>query len=158
MKKALLAAAAVIAMVTGAAAQKTMDNTDNNEKDTYWWYECSVTKVTPPDKSDRDPSYKVMVYLNAKTNDIVKIAHTLRSGKEIVRNDQYTVGDDGIGKTTKGASFWFGIYNKNPNLAMGGTFGWLDSGQAVYQELQFDKRTKGKTRPIQEMWSVCHQV
>lgn len=154
MKKALLAAAAVIAMVTGAAAQKTMDNTDNNEKDTYWWYECSVTKVTPPDKGDKDPTYKVNLYLDASDNNFVKVVHTLRSGKEVSRSDQYAVGDDGIFINKNGASTWIGTHVKNRNLAMVGIFGLLN-GKLVYNELQF---VNGKKVPILEVNSVCHQI
>jgi hypothetical protein len=154
MRKYLLAATAAIAMVTGAAAQ-TMDDTENNAKKTYWWYECSVAKVTPPDKGDKDPGYKINLYLDTQDNSFVKVVHTTRSGKEYNRADQYTVKDGDNTTNKKGASTWFGVNIKEPNLSMGGIFGKLPNGQLVYNEVLF--RT-GKKGPVMELNSVCHQI
>jgi hypothetical protein len=155
MKKALLAAAAAIAMVAGAAAQTMDGTTSSKESDkTYWWYECSVTKVTPPDKGDKDPTYKANLYLDASDNNFVRVVHTLRSGKEVSRSDQYAVGDDGIFINKNGASTWIGTHVKNRNLAMVGIFGLLNE-KLVYNELQF---VNGKKVPILEVNSVCHQI
>src|SRR5262249_37651760 len=124
MKKTLLAAVAAIAMVAGAAAQTMDGKAGVNESDkTYWWYECSVAKITPAEK-DNDPVYKINVYLDAADNSFVKVVHTTRSGKEVSRADQYTANVE-ISKTDKGASTWFGVHNKNRNLSMGGIFGVL---------------------------------
>jgi hypothetical protein len=154
MKKALLAATAAIAMVAGAAAQTMDGNTGTNESDkTYWWYECSVAKVTPPDR-DSDPVYKINVYLDAADYSFVKVVHTMRSGREVSRADQYTKNVD-IGKNKNGASTWFGVHGKNPKLAMGGIFGVLKNGQWVYDEMQF---MQGRKEPTMVMRSVCHQI
>jgi len=152
MKKTLLAAVAAIAMVTGAAAQNTMDDTGNNEKQ-YYWYECSVASIQPRDQ-DKDPVYKINLYFNADDYNFVRVTHTLRSGRQVDRGDQYNVNVT-ITKTKEGASVWFGTHGKNRKLAMGGLFGWLKDGQIVYDELQYVDGRKG---PIMKMHSVCHQI
>src|SRR5262249_1605819 len=152
MKKTLLAAVAAIAMVAGAAAQ-TMDDTGNNDKQ-YYWFECSVASIQPQDKNDKDPVYKTNLYFDASDYSFVKVVHTLRSGKEVNRADQYNVNVE-ITKTKEGASVWMGTHGKNRNLSMGGLFGVLKNGQWIYDEMQFYSGRKG---PIIKMHSVCHQI
>lgn len=156
MMKYLLAAAAATAMVASAAAQ-TMDDTDNNNKDNMeYWYECSVTKVSPPD-GDRDPGYKVNLYFYANGKHLFKrVIHTTRSGAQYSRGEQYKVNDGVNTINDNGANVWLAESVKYPGVYMVGTFGWLKDGKAVYIEDLY--RGKNAKKPAMTINSVCHQV
>jgi len=144
MMKTLLAAVAAIAMVASAAAQ-TMDDTTNNQGGEYW-YECSVTKSGP----DKDPGYKVNVYIDAKSDTFIRVVHTTRSGKEYDRSSQYTILDNK--HTNTGANLWVGYLTKNKSIIKAGTLGVID-GASHYREW-----VTGKKSMVMDMDSVCHAV
>ena len=154
--KYLLAATAAIAMVASAAAQ-TMDDTDANNKDNMeYWYECSVTKVTPSDQ-DKDPGYKINLYFYAAGDKLFKrVVHTTRSGAQYSRGEQYKV-NDGVNTINKnGAHVWVAESMKDPGIYMAGTFSWLKDGKAVYIEDLY--RGKNAKKPTMTINSVCHIV
>ena len=156
MMKYLLAATAAVAMVASAAAQ-TMDDTGNNNKDNQeYWYECSVTKVTPSDK-DKDPGYKINLYFFANGEKLFKrVVHTTRSGAQYNRVAQYTVADKDNYINEKGANVWFGTSIKNPSLTMGGIFGWVKGNpNPIYTEYLMRGREK---KPFMVIESACHQI
>jgi hypothetical protein len=157
MMKSLLAGVAAIAMVVSAAAQ-TMDGTassnDNNDATEDFAYECSVTKVTPPDQ-DKDPGYKINVYFHDDNGKpfFTRVIHTTRSGAQYSRVNQYTLAGNVINKN--GANVWFGDSIKNPSIYMVGTFGSTKDGKLVYIEDLWNRKNK---KMVMAVNSVCHRV
>jgi hypothetical protein len=155
MMKYLLAAATAIAMVASAAAQ-TMDDTDNNNNKEYW-YECSVTQVTPRDQ-DKDPGYKVNLYFFADGEQLFKrVVHTTRSGAQYNRVNQYTVKDENNIIDKNGVNVWFGQSIKSPGIYMMGMFGKTKDGKLVYNEMLWRDKNITK-KPAMVLNSVCHII
>ena len=157
MMKTLLAGVAAIAMVASAAAQ-TMDDTNNNNGGggEELGYECSVTKVTPPEK-DKDPGYKINVYfvLDGKQPLFSRVIHTTRSGAQYSRVNQYNVANDGNFVNKNGANVWIGESIKDHGIYMVGTFGTTKDGKLVYVEDLW--RSKNK-KLVMSIDSVCHRA
>jgi len=161
MKKMLLVTAAVVAMSTSATAQQTMDGKGDGSYERKYAFECTITKVSPPDK-DKDPAYKVNVWTNDKY--IVRVAHTTVSGAVYYRGEQYGSTNSGPMNNSfeDGALMWWGRSKKHPELTMVGWIGTLD-GKLTYQEDVF----KGKDSPfwgksgaksVLGIRSICHEV
>jgi hypothetical protein len=158
MKTLLLATVAAVSLIASASAQ-TMDGSTPPPAKEQFAYECVIDKVTPPDRNEKDPSYKVNVVTDM--THISDVWHTLRSGKTVYRVDQY---DATSGPKNKNADWstsplvWFGKSKKNPRLSMFGIIGTLGTdgkGKMVYvEELYRDNEKK----PVLTVNTTCHRI
>src|SRR5262249_47218266 len=86
MTKLLLATTAAVALATTTAASAgTFAKVDLNGDLAF---ECSMVKVIPVEKSDRDPIYKINLMVDGQ--GFSGVVHTSVAGKEWDRTDQYS--------------------------------------------------------------------
>jgi hypothetical protein len=118
-------------------------------------YECVIDRVTPPDRDDKDPSYKINVVVD--DTQINQVWHTFRSGKTADRAAQYQATS---GPLRKGEDWstsplvWYGPHKKNSQLMMGGTIG-TTGNKMTYVELLYRGNEK---KPVVRIDSTCHQI
>jgi hypothetical protein len=151
MKKLLLVTAAVAAVVASVASV-TAGQFMNSEKDSDEGlnYECLVVKVTPADH-DRDPGYKVNVFLDG--NGFNSTVHTTVSGKTYERSDQYTnLKTWNAWKNGQGPWMWSG-WLPNFGVKMVGTIGTDKGGKVFYDELVYRGDKVATT-----IHTVCHST
>jgi hypothetical protein len=159
MKTFLLATVAAVSLIASASAQ-TMDGSNPPPAKPQYAYECVIDKVTPPDRDDKDPSYKVNVVTDSTHID--QVWHTLRSGKTVDRVAQY---EGSSGTKIENADFstsplvWVGKSRKNSRLTMRGIIGSLttgkDKGKMVYIE---DLYRDNEKKPVLSIYTSCHRI
>jgi hypothetical protein len=156
--KTLLLATVAAAILAAPAFAQTMDRTDfppAAPTPQVFAYECVIDKVTPSDRDDKDPSYKVNVLV--EMTRITKVWHTLRSGKVVYRADQYdaTSGPKRAGEDwSTSPMFWFGKHRKTPDLAMLGVIGSDDKKKMTYTETLWRGQDK---KPLFTVTTICHE-
>jgi hypothetical protein len=154
MKAFLLAT--VAAAIAAPALAQTMDGTPAPVE--KYAYECVIDKVTPPDRDDKDPSYKINVVVDMTHID--QVWHTFRSGKTADRAAQYQATSGPVRKGedwTTSPLMWFGPHKKNPQLKMGGSIGTANGpgSKMTYIELLYRGNEK---KPVARIDSTCHQI
>jgi hypothetical protein len=159
MKTLLLATAAAVSLIAAASAQ-TMDGSNPPPPKPQHAYECVIDRVTPPDRDDKDPSYKVNVVTDSTHID--QVWHTLRSGKTVDRVAQYEGSSgtrSGDGDFSTQPLVWNGTQRKNPRLKMRGIIGSLtsgkDKGKMVYIE---DLYRDNEKKPVLTVYTSCHRI
>lgn len=119
-------------------------------------FECAIVKITPPDTTDKDPSYKINVLLT--DTQFVQVQHTTKSGATYYRGGQYK--DTGSGPSKDAKSFadapliWTGTFKKDPRLSMYAWIGW----DPKIKKLRYVENIVLNKKTVRTIESHCHEI
>src|SRR5262249_4709902 len=114
--------------------------------------ECSIVREQPKPRDDKNPVYKINVSLTKDDSGHLEsfdVIHTLRSGKQVDRSEQYSGANIW---QTKGKLEWFWKGYRGENQMLGMVYhnardGWM------YRET-----ISARGRVAYEMHADCHQL